>query len=348
MPYDNSDHYHGAFGAPSLDIAGMENFDFSDIRRAAQRLQGHIVRTPLLSSPMLDAAAGCNLFVKAESLQRTGAFKFRGALNKLLTLTEDERAQGILAFSSGNHGHAVAAAAHHVGCTAVIVLPKGAAKIKVENCRWWGAEIVFFDPETENREAVGRRVAEERGGLTVVPPFDDYAIIAGQGTCGIEICEQMQERNIRPDAVLINSSGGGLSSGVTAAVKAICPEADCYIVEPVGFEKMARSLEIGSPQANPSVPKSIMDAITGPIAGTRTFSVLRQHAVKPLSVSDEEALVAMEAAFRMLKLVVEPGGAASLAAVLHRKADFAGKNVVVVCSGGNVDPEVFVRAITRA
>lgn len=322
----------------------MNEFNISDIRRAADRLHGHIVRTPLLSSPMLDERAACRVFVKAEPLQRTGAFKFRGALNKLLSMDEATRSRGVVAFSAGNHGHAVAAAAHAVGCPAVIVLPNNAAKVKVENCRWWGAEIVIYDPEKEDRVEVSRALVESRG-MTLISPFDDFDIMAGQGTCGLEMCEQLDELGVRPDAVLVNCSGGGLSAGVTEAVKHAFPQAEVFVVEPVGYEKMARSLVSGVPEKNASVPKTLLDGISGPVAGARPLAVLRRHGVKALSVTDEAALEAMAASFRFLKLVVEPGGAAALAAVLLGQAPLAGKNVAVVASGGNVDADVFVRAI---
>jgi len=323
----------------------MNTFGISHIRTAAERLRGHVVRTPLLESAMLNARAACRLLVKAEPLQRTGSFKFRGALNKLLSMDEATRRRGVVAFSAGNHGHAVAAAAHAVGCPAVIVLPDSAARIKVECCRWWGAEIVIYDPKKEDRAEVARAVAEPRG-MTLVSPFDDLDVMAGQGTCGLEMCEQLNEINVRPDAVLVNCSGGGLSSGVTEAVKHSFPDVEVYIVEPVGYEKMARSLASGLPEKNSSVPQTILDGISGPVAGALPLEVLRRHRVKGLSVSDAQALGAMSAGFRYLKLVIEPGGAAALAAVLSEKASFAGRNVAVIASGGNVDADIFARALS--
>lgn len=319
-------------------------FGISSIHRAAERLAGRIVRTPLLHSAMLDEAAGCRVFVKAEPLQKTGAFKFRGALNKLLSLDPGALARGVVTFSAGNHGQAVAAAAREVGCPAVIVLPRTAPRIKIESCRWWGAEIVLYDPETQDREEVSRRIAEPRGMVTV-PPFDDLHIIAGQGTVGLETTEQLRVTGVQPDAFLVCCSGGGLSSGAITAVKHAFPGTECYIVEPVGLEKMARSIATGIPQRRPAGPPTIMDGISGPVAGTLPLGILRRYGAVGLSVSDDEALDAMAKAFRFLKLVVEPGGAAALAAVLSRKADFAGKILAVVCSGGNVDEEVFARAL---
>lgn len=325
----------------------MTSFDISHIRSAAQRLQGHVVRTPLLQSAMLDALAGCQLFVKAEPLQKTGSFKYRGALNKILSMDASVRRKGVVAFSAGNHGHAVAAAAHAAGIPAVIVLPQNAAKIKVQSCQWWGAETLFYDPHTQDRTEVARAVSEPRG-MTVVLPFDDVDIMAGQGTVGQEICEQLGESQVCPDAVLVNCSGGGLSAGVTEAVKHSFPKAAVYVVEPKGYEKMARSLASGVPERLACVPQTLLDGIAGPAAGALPLEVLRRHGVRGLSVTDDEALKAMNAAFRYLKLVLEPGGAAALAAVLAAKTELKGKKVVVVASGGNVDPEVFTRALTQA
>lgn len=326
--------------------ATTETFSYRNILQASERLRGRIVRTPILSSPMLNQAAGCRVIVKAESLQRTGAFKYRGALNKLLSLPAEARARGVLAFSTGNHGHAVAAAAAGVGCPAVIVLPRNAAEIKIANCRWWGAEIVLYDPATEDREEVGRRIAEPRG-MTVVPPFDDFDIIAGQGTAGLELVEQLTEEDITPDAYLAPCSGGGLVSGTIAALKHAHPDLPCYFVEPAGLEKMAPSMLTGKPERRPGSGSTLMDGLSGPVAGTKTLAILREHGALGLNASDREALAAMAAAFSHLKLVLEPAGAAALAAVLSRKDLFEGKTVAVLCSGGNVDPTVFAQALTR-
>jgi threonine dehydratase len=322
----------------------MKAFGLSDINAAAERLRGRIVRTPLLTSPRLNRELGCNLYVKAESLQRTGAFKYRGAINKMLLLDQAARRAGVVAYSSGNHGHAVAAAANAVGSPAVIILPNTTPKIKVENCRWWNAEVIFYDPQTEDRAEVGRGIIEKRG-LTLVPPFDDFDVMAGQGTCGIEISEQLEEIGIVPDAILINCSGGGLASGVTEAMKSFFPNVRPYVVESLGYDKMARALVSGKPEQNPPYSKSVLDAILGPVVGQLTLDVLRRYDVKSISVSQDEALRAVAISFRDLKLVVEGAGAAGLAAVLKSRAQFEGKNVVVIASGGNVDQEVFALAL---
>jgi threonine dehydratase len=322
----------------------MSTLALSDLHRARDRLAGRIVRTPLLESAMLNELAGCRLFVKAEPLQKTGSFKIRGALNKILSIPEEKRKSGVVAFSSGNHGQGVAASARMTGCPAVIVMPKDAPAIKIESCRWWGAEIVLFDRERDDREAIGRKIVAERG-MTLVLPFDDPEVMAGQGTAGLEIAEQLEEAGAKPDALFVNCSGGGLASGVLTGVKAAFPGVQGYTVEPAGFDKMARSLATGEPQANERLTGSIMDALMARLPGKLTFAALRELGAKGLSASDDEALVAMAAAFRTLKLVVEPGGAAALAAVLAKKVDLSGRTAVVVCSGGNVDPAMFQRAL---
>ncbi|QPI61619.1 threonine/serine dehydratase [Streptomyces malaysiensis subsp. malaysiensis] len=322
----------------------MPGFGIDAIHEAARRLTGHVVRTPLLNSPMLDELVGARVLVKAECLQLTGSFKVRGALNALLTLDEDVRRAGIVAYSAGNHGQGVAAAARLAGCPAVIVMPNSAPRIKVDNCRWWGAETVLYDPRTEDREEVARKILQMRG-MTLVPPFDDPGVMAGQGTVGLEIAEQARELGLTPDTVLVNCSGGGLASGVLTALNDAFPGLANHIVEPAGFDKMARSLAAGRVCANPHPSGGLMDALAGPVAGARPLAVLRHYDVTGLTVTDEEALAAMGAAHRFLKIVVEPGGAASLAAVVSGKADVRDEVVVLVASGGNVDPEVYRRAL---
>lgn len=324
----------------------MSVIEMSEIHRAAGRLRGSIVRTPLLESAMLNEIAGCRVLVKAEPLQKTGSFKIRGALNKTLSIPEDDRARGVVAFSSGNHGQGVAAAARMTGCPAVIVMPKDAPAIKIESCRWWGAEVVLFDRTRDDREAMGRAIERERG-MTLVAPFDDAEVAAGQGTMGLEIVEQLREAGATPDALLVTCSGGGLASGVTTAVLDGFPQTRCHTVEPAGFDKMARSLARGEPQTNPRLTGSIMDALMAVAPGRLTFAILRRNGVTGTSASDAEALNAMAVAFRTLKLVVEPGGAAALAALLAKRIDLSGQTVVVVCSGGNVDPAMFAEALNQ-
>lgn len=330
--------------AAAVPDGTVPGFGIDAIHEAARRLTGHVVRTPLLNSPMLDELVGARVLVKAECLQLTGSFKVRGALNALLALDEDARRAGIVAYSAGNHGQGVAAAARLVGCPAVIVMPNSAPRIKVDNCRWWGAETVLYDPRTEDREEAARKILQTRG-MTLIPPFDDPGVMAGQGTVGLEIAEQARELGLTPDTVLVNCSGGGLSSGVITALNHTFPGLANHIVEPAGFDKMARSLATGRVRANPQPPGGLMDALAGPVAGARPLAVLRHYDVTGLTVTDEEALAAMGAAHRLLKIVVEPGAAASLAAVLSGKTDVRGKVVALVASGGNVDPEVYRRAL---
>lgn len=322
----------------------MTRLQMQDIRNAATRLAGRIVSTPLLSSPQLDAIAGAKVLVKAENLQLTGAFKIRGALNKIITLPVDQRQHGVVTFSAGNHGQAVAAAAKQAGCPAVIVLPANAPRIKIDNCRWWGAEVVLYDPLTEDRSEVAQQFIDQRG-MALIHPFDDPDIMAGQGTAGLELSAQAAEQGHTIDAIAVACSGGGLASGVITAVTHAFPNATGYVVEPAGGDKMRRSLQSGKAERNPAGRQTIMDALNGPTAGTTTLHTLQQLPVTPLSVDDDAALHAIAMAYRYLKIVVEPGGAAALAAVLRHPELFRGKTVAVVCSGGNVDAAVFTRAL---
>lgn len=325
--------------------ANTEPFGIDQIRRAADRIRPFVVRTPLLSSPMLDRATGASVWIKAEALQLTGSFKVRGALNKVLGLAKEQRKNGLAAFSAGNHASAVAAAAKMAGCPAVIVVPHTAARIKVENCKWWGADVVFYDPATEDREEVTKAIADKRE-MTIISPFDDHDIMAGAGTTGLEMAEQLAAADRRPDAVIVNCSGGGLASGVIEAMNHAFPAIDKYIVEPAGYDKMAQSLAAREVRSNPAVRHTIMDGISGPVAGKRPLEALLRHHVKGLTVTDDQAMKAVAAGFSTLKTVIEPGGAASLAAVLRKDSLFKGKSVAIVASGGNVDPAVFTQALS--
>jgi threonine dehydratase len=319
-------------------------FGVHDIREAAARLTPYVVRTPLLSSPVIDAEVGGHIVIKAECLQITGSFKFRGALNTLLSLTSEECSSGVAAYSAGNHGQGVAAAAAMLGRPSVIVMPDNAPRMKVESCRWWGAEVVFYDPWRQDRDQVIGEIARERGTI-VIPPFDDHQVMAGQGTVGLELAEQLAEKGVRPDAVLVPCSGGGLSAGVTAAIRARYPDAAIHLVEPAGMAKMARSLVTGRPEVRDPRRVTIMDGLSGPRVGRRPLTALRAYAVGGLEVTDEEAMRGMAAAFAHLKLVLEPAGAAALAAVLSDRIDVRDRAVAVIASGGNVDPSVFARAL---
>ncbi|WEV77190.1 threonine/serine dehydratase [Janibacter cremeus] len=319
------------------------DFGIETIRDAARRIEGQVRVTPLLSSPVLDELTGARVLVKAESLQLTGSFKIRGALNTLRSLTDAERSAGVLAFSTGNHGQAVAASARMTGARATVVMPQDAPRVKVEGVRWWGGEVVFYDPATQDREEVGRGLVEERG-LTLVHPYDDVRVMSGQGTVGLEIVDQLREGGHSPDAVVVPCSGGGLSSGVFEAVRDAHPGATPFVVERDGYPKMARSLASGRVEKVPAVPV-FLDAIGSPTVGRHTLAALSRHPVDPLTVTDDEAGVAMREAFRTLKLVVEPGGSAALAAVLAHRERFAGRTVVLVASGGNVDASVYAEVL---
>jgi threonine dehydratase len=315
-----------------------------DVDEAARRLDGVALRTPLLASPVLDALTGGRVFLKAETLQRTGSFKFRGAYNKLSALPAACRASGVVAFSSGNHAQGVAAAAKLLDMPAVIVMPQDAPRPKRERTAALGAEVVLYDREREDREAIAAAIAARRGAV-LVPPYDDALIIAGQGTTGREIVNDLAAAGLAPDVVVVAASGGGLTAGIALAVKARYPSGDIYTAEPSGFDDHARSFRTGRRERNSRVTGSICDALLSRMPGEMTFEINRTLVGQGVSVSDEEVGAAVAFAFRELKLVVEPGGAAALAALLTGKIKIAGKVAVAVLSGGNVDPELFRRLI---
>lgn len=319
----------------------------ADVEAAAKRIAGQAVLTPLLESPALNARIGGRLLVKAEPLQRTGSFKFRGAYNRLSQLTPEQRKRGVVAYSSGNHAQGVACAAKILGMPAVIVMPADAPAIKVRNTKSYGAEVVHYDRYKENREAVSGRIAAARGAI-IVPPYDDPDIIAGQGTCGLEIAEQARAMGVRLDAIIANSSGGGLIAGIALAIRAKSPGTEIYTAEPAGLDDHARSLKSGKRETNDAAARSICDALLAATPGEITFAINSRLLKGGLAVTDDEVRAAMAAAFAELKLVVEPGGACGLAAILTGKLPTAGKTIAVVCSGGNVDPETFISAIRAA
>jgi threonine dehydratase len=316
----------------------------ADVEEAAKRLRGVALRTPLLASPVLDARTCGRVFLKAETLQRTGSFKFRGAYNKISSLPAESRAGGVVAYSSGNHAQGVAAAAKLLDMPAVIVMPSDAPRPKRERTAELGAELVLYDREREDREAIAREIAARRH-ATLVPPYDDPLIIAGQGTAGREIVEDLAAMGFEPDVVAVTASGGGLTAGVALAVKSKCPQARIYTAEPQGFDDHARSFRSGRREANPSLTGSICDALLARMPGEMTFAINRTLVGEGVSVSDAEVAAAVAFAFRELKLVVEPGGAVALAALLAGKIDVRGKIAVAVLSGGNVDPELFHRLV---
>jgi len=316
----------------------------ADVDEAARRLAGIALRTPLLTSPVLDAKTGGRVFLKAETLQRTGSFKFRGAYNKLAAIAPERRAAGVVAYSSGNHAKGVAAAARLLGMPSVIVMPSDAPRAKRERTAAFGAEIVLYDRAREDREAIAEAIARERG-ATLVPPYDDALIIAGQGTAGREIVEDLQALGLKPDVVVVTASGGGLTAGIALAVKARVPNAALYTAEPAGFDDHARSFKSGEREANAALTGTICDALMARMPGKLTFAINRSLVGAGVSASDDEVAAAVAFAFAELKLVVEPGGAVALAALLIGKIDVKGKVAVAVLSGGNVDPEVFSRLV---
>jgi threonine dehydratase len=317
---------------------------FADIQDAAARLAGHAVATPLIESPALNERLGGRVLIKSETLQRAGAFKFRGAYNRLSRLSEDERRRGVVAFSSGNHAQGVALAARLLGCPALIVMPHDSPSVKVEGTRGFGAEILFYDRFTEDRVAIADKIAAERG-CVVVPSYDDPHIIAGQGTVGLEIVEQARALGVELDRVLSPVGGGGLIAGVSTAVKALSPATQVWGAEPAGFDETRRSLALGRRETVDPDARSICDALLTPIPGELTWPINRQNLSGVVAVTDAEVAEAMRYAFSTRKLVVEPGGCAALTAALTGKVDLKGKTAAIVCSGGNVDPALYARVL---
>ncbi len=322
---------------------------FADIEAAAARLAGWAVETPLLNSPALDRELGGRILLKAEILQRTGSFKFRGAFNRISLIPEAERGAGVVAYSSGNHAQGVAAAAALLGVPATIVMPEDAPAIKVANTRGYGAEVVLYDRATEDREAIGEAISSERGS-TMVRPYDDPGVIAGQGTCGLEIAQQAAARGFEIDALMVCCGGGGLTAGSALAMAELSPETQVYTVEPAGFDDTRRSLaKSAAAQSaagdvrvkNDPAAQSFCDALLAPTPGELTFPINRRLLAGGFAVSDAEVRAAMNYAFRTLKLVIEPGGAVALAAVLAGRLETRGKTVALTLSGGNVDPKIY-------
>jgi threonine dehydratase len=316
----------------------------ADIEAAAARLASHAVRTPLLVSPHLDAVTGARVLLKPECLQRTGSFKFRGGYNAVASLDPAVRAEGVVAVSSGNHAQGVAEAARLFGVPAVIVMPGDAPPAKLARTRRSGAEVVTYDRASENRDAVGAAVLAERGG-TFIHPYNDAAVIAGQGTVGLEIAADAKAMGLVPELVAMPCSGGGLGAGIGVAMRATFPDCAVALVEPEGFDDYARSLRAGHVVANTTQSGSVCDALMAVAPGAIGFALNRAADTRAVAVSDDEALAAVAFAFEELKLVVEPGGAAALAALLTGKLDVKGQTVAIVLSGGNIDPAMLARAL---
>jgi threonine dehydratase len=317
----------------------------ADVAQAAIRIQDAALYTPLLHSPALDRRVGGTVLVKAEPLQRTGSFKFRGAYNRLVQLDEQQRKAGVVAFSSGNHAQGVAAAARSLGIAATIVMPRDAPAIKRENTRSYGAEIVLYDRASESREAIAARLADERG-ATLVPSFDDPHIIAGQGTAGREAIQQAAAMVTLPDAAYVPAGGGGLIAGCALAIKAAHPVTQLYAVEPAGFDDHGLSLAAKRRVGHAPGAKTFCDALMAPEPGELTFAINNTLLDGALSVTDDEVARAIAFAFRELKLVVEPGGAVALAAALAGKTRRSG-TILLIVSGGNVETETFRDCLER-
>lgn len=319
--------------------------DIAMIEAARIRLEGHARRTPLLSSPFLDEIAGRRIFVKPECLQHTGSFKFRGAWSAISGLSPEVRAKGVIAFSSGNHAQGVALAARLHGIPSVIIMPADAPRIKIENTRAYGAEVVLYDRVKESRDEIGDRLSKERG-LTLIKPFDEPLVIAGQATVGLEMAEQAKEFGIEKADVLVPVSGGGLLSGIALALEARAPGFLVHSCEPEGFDDTARSIASGKIERNAQLSGSLCDAILSPQPGEITFPIMSRLCGPGLVVTEDEALHAISLAFNRLKIVVEPGGAVALAAALFH-GETLGDTVIAVCSGGNVDGDVFKLALDK-
>jgi threonine dehydratase len=314
--------------------------ELSDIEAAAKRLENVVVRTPLLQSAELDEIAGGRVLLKPECFQTIGSFKIRGAYNLMSQLSSAEAKNGVVAWSSGNHAQGVAMAGRLLGIKTAIVMPEDAPKSKIERTGRYGAEVITYDRYTEDRQAIAREIATERG-ATIVPSYDDERIVAGQGTVGLEIVQQAGDLGLPPDQVLIGCGGGGISAGSAVAIKALLPDAKVFTVEPEEFDDTARSLRDGIRRSNKDSARSICDSLLPETPGELPFTIHRDLGTTGLTVSDQEVKEAIRFAFKHLKIVVEPGGAVSLAAVLANKIDCKNKTTAIVLTGGNIDPEFF-------
>jgi threonine dehydratase len=319
------------------------NFDM--ILAANARLSGKKRITPLLNSPFIDELVGRRTYIKAECLQHSGSFKFRGAFSAISALKIEEQQKGIIAYSSGNHAQGIAMAATMHNIKSTVIMPKDAPKIKIENTRKLGAEVILYDRYTESRERIGEKL-QKKFGAVLIKPFDDPNVIAGQGTAGLEITEQAKELGIEEADLLVCCGGGGLTSGIALACSEQAKNFKVHPVEPHGYDDVARSLISGKREKNENNSNSLCDAIVTPSPGILTFPILKNYCHSGLVVSEDEVLKAMKIAFERLKIVIEPGGAVALAAALYHSDLLDSKTIVVVASGGNVDPETFAKALS--
>ena len=321
---------------------------YGDIEDAAKRLEGIAFRTPLLRNEVLDRAVGAPVWIKPENLQRTGSFKMRGAWNRISRIPEAERKRGVVAFSSGNHAQGVAESAKILGLNATIVMPADAPKAKIEAARGRGAEVRLYDRVKESREEIAAEIAKATG-ATTIRPFDDAWIMAGQGTVGLEAGVDAKAMGVTFGSLICNASGGGLIAGVALAFEEIWPHAEVYAAEPAGHDDLIRSLAAGRIVSNEPGSRSIADALLSPEPGILPFEIHKRRVKGGFTATNEELLNTMSFAFHHLKLVVEPGGATSLAVLLANRAHFAARGpVLVILSGGNVDADVFSRAIATS
>ncbi len=330
----------------AVKFSQVPNVSYYDVKSAETQLKGRAFRTPLIENPVLNEIAGGRVFVKAECLQHTGSFKFRGAYNRISRLSDDDKKKGVVAFSSGNHAQGVALASRMLGVKATIVMPEDAPTIKMEGTKELGAEVVTYDRYTESREEISKGLCATLG-ATLVPSYDDIYIMGGQGTVGLEIADDLRMLRLAADQILINCGGGGLSSGVFTATNEVCPPHDKYVVEPALYNDTQMSLDQGKRVGVDPTQHSICDALLAPTPGKMTYQKLKELGVKGLTVTDEEAMSAIAFAAKNLKLVGEPGGVVSLAAVLERKVDLKDKVTVCIISGGNIDSETLAKAVNN-
>jgi len=320
--------------------------EYSDVEDAARQIVGEAVRTPLLENDVLNERLGGRILIKPECLQRTGSFKFRGAYNRLSRIPPEARGKGVVAFSSGNHAQGVALAAKILGMPAIIVMPSDAPKIKADGVRRLGGTIVEFDRATGDREAVSAEIIERTGG-TLVPSYDDTFIIAGQGTAGLEVAQDLKQLSVTPDQFVSCAGGGGLIAGCGLAMKHHYPDCDIWAAEPEFFDDHRKSLAAGERVTNERKSGSLQDAIITPTPGALTFQLNQKQLTGGVIATDEDTLEAIAFIWKNLKLVAEPGGATAFASLLNGQLDTRDKTTVVLITGGNVDPEVFKQALDR-
>ena len=320
--------------------------DFSDVQDAARQIAGEAVRTPLLENDALNERLGGRVLIKPECLQRTGSFKFRGAYNRLSRIPIEAREKGVVAFSSGNHAQGVALAAKLLGLPATIVMPSDAPDIKANGVRRLGGKVVEYDRATGDREAISEELVAQTGAI-LVPSYDDFHIMAGQGTAGLEIAEDLQAAGIKPDQLVCCAGGGGLVAGTGLAMNAFFPECEIWAAEPEDFDDHRKSLAAGKRVANERKSGSLQDAIITPMPGALTFQLNQQQLAGGVTASDADTLTAMAFIWKHVKLVAEPGGATAFASLLNGQIETRGKTTVVLITGGNVDPAVFRQALDR-